>query len=133
MPGNRNKLAFIDLSNFLGLSTKTSTSVTQDNALRVAKNTDFFTKLGGISKPPGSRRVLSSQYTESSVVKKVSWVGFYKAADLDGQILRQVLVAAGTKIHRLESNGSLTALTGAGLNVTESRTEGLFHASDRFG
>lgn len=128
----RQKLAFIDISNFLGLNSKSTTTLSEIQSLEIAKNTDFFTQYGGISKPPGSKRILSAQYTESGSAKQISWIGFYKAADLDGQILRHVLCAAGTKLHKLETDGTLTALTGAGLPVTETRTEGLFHSADKF-
>ena len=96
-----------------------------------AINTDLFTRYGGITKPPGMSRILSSIYTESGSAKKMSWLGFYKAADLNGQTLRHVLVAAGTVIGRIDS-GAITALTGSGKSITEARTEGLVHVSADF-
>lgn len=132
MSGVRQKLDTIEFTNLLGLSTKVSQDVSQDSVLQIAKNTDFFTILGATSKPPGSALVLASIYKENSQAQKVSWIGQYKAADLDGQILRHVIIAAGTKLHKIESNGTLTALTGTGFNITETRTKGLFHSSDQY-
>lgn len=132
MSGVRQKLGHLDISSWLGISTKTSNDVTQDAALTIAKNTDFFQLLGALSKSPGSRRVLSAIYTEVGIAKIMSWIGFYKSPDLNGQILRHVLVAGGTKLHKIEDNGSLTPLTGVGFPITEIRTEGLFHSADQF-
>lgn len=128
----REPLGYLDLTNFKGLSTKTSPELTDEAQLRVATNTDHFEEYGGLSKPPGMSRVLASIYTELGIAQPFSWIGFYKAADLNGQILRHVLVAGGTKLHKLETNGTLTALTGAGTNVTESRIAGLFATSTQF-
>lgn len=126
------RLGHIDLTNWVGLNSKVSQDVSQDSSLQVAKNTDFFELLGAVSKPPGSGRVLSSIYTENSVPKRMSWIGLYKAPNLDGQILRHILVAGGTKLHKIETNGSLTALTGTGKPVTETRRDGLFHTADQY-
>lgn len=128
----RPKLPYIDITNWLGLSTKTSNEITADAALTISKNTDFFEKFGAVSKCPGSRRILSSIYTEAGLTKSIPWVGFYKAPDLNGQILRHVLIAAGTKLHKVETSGAVTALTGVGFPITEIRTEGLFHSADQF-
>lgn len=128
----RETLGYIDLTNWKGLATKTSPDLTDEAQLEVAINSDHFEEYGGISKPPGMSRVLSAIYTESGATKTISWVGFYKAPDLNGQILRHVLIAGGTKILRIESNGSVTALTGSGLSVTDTLTEGLFFTSAQF-
>lgn len=133
MTGQRQKLPYIDLFNWSGLYTKGSPDVVSNTQLQISKNTDFFTAYGSVSKPPGSTRVLSSIYRESGTHQKMSWLGFYKAADLDGQILRHVLVAGGTIIHRIETSGSLTALTGSGKPITEARIAGLVHADDIYG
>jgi hypothetical protein len=133
MTGQRQKLPYIDLFNWSGLYTKGSPDVVSNTQLQIAKNTDFFTSYGSASKPPGMGRVLSSIYTESGTQQKMSWLGFYKSADLNGQILRHVLVAGGTILHRIETSGSLTALTGSGKPVTEARTAGLVHSADLFG
>lgn len=131
---DRNRLPYIDVKSFIGqgagLVTKISEEVVQDFGLRDAKNVDFFTQYGAIGKSPGTSNILASVYTEASVAQPISWLGFYKAADLDGQILRHVIVAAGTALHRITGtapSATLTALTGAGLPITESRTSGLFH------
>jgi hypothetical protein len=127
----RPKLPYIDLLNWKGLNTKSSNDVLEDTQLRDAKNTDLFTQYGALSKPPGSSRVLSATYKEGGNAKQLSWVGFYKASGLDGQILRKVLVASGTVISELDGS-SLTALTGAGKSITEARTEGLFATDTMF-
>ena len=128
----RPRLPFIELFNWLGLYTKGSNEVVNDAQLRVALNTDFFSSYGAISKPPGMSRVLASTADNGNI----SWVGFYKAADLNGQVLRHALVANGTKLSRVTGtagSATLTALTGTGKNVTEARTAGLFHDSAMFG
>ncbi len=129
---DREHLPSIEFFNWTGLYTKGSNRVVNANQLRIAENTDLFSEYGAISKPPGSSRVLAAQYTETAVPQDMSWIGFYKHADLDGQILRHVLVAGGTILHRVESGGTLTALTGAGLSITEARTAGLFHTATMF-
>jgi len=128
----RQKLDYIDLENWRGLNTKSSPSLVDNAQLVVAKNTDHFSEYGALTKPPGMSRILSSIYTESAAARQISWVGFYKAPDLNGQILRHVIVAAGTKLHRIDS-GSLTALTGSSDHaVPSARTEGLFATSAQF-
>jgi hypothetical protein len=78
-------------------------------------------------------RVLSSTITESGSPVQISWVDFYKAADLDGQILRHVLIAGGTNLFRVESGGTTTQLTGAATNpITTSRTTDLVHTSQKY-
>lgn len=129
---DREHLPSIEFFNWTGLYTKGSNRVVAPNQLRIAENTDLFSEYGAISKPPGSSRVLAGQYSESGTPQSMSWVGFYKHADLDGQILRHVLTAGGTILHRVETDGTLTALTGSGLSVTETRTAGLFHTSTMF-
>lgn len=121
----RQKLPYVDLKNFKGLFTKSSVEVLSAEQLRVAENCDFFKKYGAVAKIAGSKRILNSIYKESNAVKPISWVGFYKSPDLAGVIQRHVLVAAGTTLNRLESDGSLTQLE-------SGRTSGLFHDSDRF-
>src|SRR3990167_2490469 len=131
MAGERGKLARIDWTNFAGINTKSSSEAMSDQQLRIAENADHFSVYAATSKPPGSSRVLSSAYTETAVAQDVSWLGFYKASDLNGQILRHVLAASGTKLHKITS-GSFTALTGSGFPITETRTAGLVHSADRF-
>ena len=136
MSGERGKLARIDWTNFAGLNTKSSSEAIamrpdRGPQLRVAENTDHFSTYAAVSKPPGSSRVLAAAYTEGSVAQDVSWLGFYKASDLNGQILRHVLAAAGTKLHKVTGT-TLTALTGVGFPITETRTAALVHSGDRF-
>ncbi len=131
MSAARENLELIQIARWKGLNTKSSPILVDPTQLIIAKNTDLFTEYGGISKPPGSSRVLSTPYTEGGTARQVSWIGLYRASDLNGQILRHVLAAAGTKIHKVNGT-SLTALTGSGKSVTETRTEGLFHSSAQF-
>lgn len=127
----RENLELIELTNWKGLNSKSAPSGVLDTQLIISKNTDFFTQYGAASKPPGMSRVLATAYTESGAAKEISWIGLYRASDLNGQILRHVLAAAGTKLHKIDGT-SLTALTGTGKPVTETRTEGLFHTSAQF-
>jgi hypothetical protein len=129
----RSRLPFIDLLNLIGLNTKSSNEIKNDLSVSTSDNTDLFRVYGAVSKAYGSSRVLSSVYTENSSPRKISWIGFWKNAALNGQTDRQVLCAAGTKLQRLETNGTLTALTGAGLDITESWIEGLPHMAQKSG
>lgn len=117
-------LVSLDLKNFQGLYTKSSPDVLNPEQLDIAENVDFFQVYGGAAKIKGNVRILSTTYKESSVVKPISWVGFYKEADLDGTILRKTLIAAGTTIQDVNiSTGALTSLK-------TGRTSGLYHTSD---
>ncbi len=126
---DREKIPYVDLMNFKGLATKASPDTTPQGMLRVAENCDFFETYGALAKMPGSARILSSIYKESAVVKPISWLGFYKAPDLDGQILRHTLVSAGTTLARLNSG----SVTGADDVLETGRTSGLVHSADRLG
>lgn len=121
----RPTLAYIDLLNWIGLYTKGSNELLEGTHLKTAINCDLFTEYGAISKPPGSSRVLSGPFSSGGSPAKMSWLGFYKAPDLDGQILRHVLVAAGTTLQKIETDGSLTELS-------TGRTEGLFATSAKY-
>ena len=122
----RPRIPFIDLLNFIGLNTKSSNEVKNDLSVSVSDNTDLFRVYGAVSKPYGSSRVLDAVYTEGGSARKISWIGHWKIAGLNGQTDRQVLCAAGTKLHKLTS-GTLTALTGGSFNITEDWLEGLYH------
>jgi len=129
---DRPRLPYVDLKNWAGLYTKSSTDVLAPEQLKVASNVDFFNIYGATSKLKGSSRVLSAPYTEAAVAKPISWIGFYKASDLAGAILRHVMIASGTYIKKL--NG--TALddipnTSAGTASTSGRVSGLFHTYDQ--
>lgn len=117
------KLPYVDLLNFKGLFTKSSPDVLEAEQLRIAENCDFFETYGALTKIKGNDRILSTQYKESGTVKKIPWIDFYKASDLDGQILRHTLVAAGTILGRIDGSSITTLCTG--------RTEDLFHSSDQ--
>src|SRR5258706_1195012 len=131
--GERAPLAFIDLLNFIGLNTKSSNEVKQDLSVSESINTDLFRKYGAVSKCFGSSRVLNAVYTESSAPKKISWLGLWKNTALNGQTDRQILAAAGTKLQRVETNGTLTPLTGVGQNITENWLEGRVHQHQKVG
>jgi len=122
MPG-REHIPYISIKGWQGLYTKSSPEVLTADQLSIAQNCDFFETYGGVAKIRGSSRVLNSPYKESGVAKKIPWIGFYKAPDLDGTILRQPLVAAGTTLGRVE-NGKIT-------NLLTGRTPNLYHTSDR--
>ena len=123
---DRPRLPYVELVGLTGLVTKSSPEVTKETQLRVAQNCDFFEEYGSIAKIKGSSRVLSSIYQENSITKPISWIGFHKAAGLDGSITRHVLAATGTRLSRVESNGSLTTLA-------TGRLSGRFHTSARLG
>jgi hypothetical protein len=119
------RLPYLDFKSWQGLWTKPSTeSLTDPRQLRVAENCDFFERYGAISKIKGNRRVLTSQYTEDGIAQKISWVHFHKAINLDGQVLRHPLVAAGSTLGRIEDDGTITTL------LTD-RKKGKFHTADR--
>ncbi|KKL70944.1 hypothetical protein LCGC14_2099880, partial [marine sediment metagenome] len=118
----REHLPYLDVKGWQGLNTKSTAEAISPEQLRIADNCDFFEEYGAISKIRGSSRILSTPYKESGVAKKISWIDFYKAPDLDGTILRHTLVAAGTTLGRVENNQITNLLTG--------RTANLFHTAD---
>jgi|SRR5271166_612189 len=111
----RPPLIQVDLKNYQGLFTKSSSEILSPEQLAVAQNVDFVALYGAASKLRGNLRILTN-----AAPTPVSWVGFYKSVDLNGQILRQVLIAAGTTLQLINSDGSLTQLT-------SGRTSGLVH------
>lgn len=106
----RQSLIDIDIGNFQGLYTKTAPTILDFAQLRQCQNADFFAEYGAIRRVRGTSRVLSGAYTESATAKGIYWIGFYKAADLDGSIIRQTLIGAGTTIQKINSDGTLTSL-----------------------
>jgi hypothetical protein len=123
----RPRIPFIDLLNFIGLNTKSSNEIKQDLSVAVSDNTDLFRVYGAVCKPYGSSRVLNAvKNNDFGGPAKISWIGFWKVAGLNGQTDRQVLCAAGTALYTVVS-GVLTALTGAGKTITEAWIEGLYH------
>ena len=122
----RPRLPYVDLLNFIGLNTKSSNEIKNDLSVSTSDNTDLFRVYGAVSKPYGSSRVLNAVYTESGGAQPFSWIGHWKIAALNGQTDRQVLCAGGSYLHKLAS-GALTALTGAGKNITETWLAGLYH------
>ena len=119
----RERIPYFDIKAFQGLFTKASTESIQPEQLRICQNVDFFDEYGAMAKIRGSSRVLATAYTEASVVKKITWLDFYKSADLDGTILRHTLCAAGTTLGKVDGDVITTLLTG--------RTPNLYHSSDR--
>ena len=120
----RLSLLQLDLHNFQGIYSKSSADVLNPEQLNDAQNTDLFRLYGAAAKIKGNSRVLSTVYTESSNPKPISWIGFYKEADLDGQILRHTLLAAGTTIQLVDTT------TGILTQLKTGRTSGLYHVSD---
>lgn len=119
----RERLPYLDVKGWQGLYTKSTPEALSAEQLRTCQNVDFFEEYGALAKIRGSSRKLSTTYKESGAAKKISWIEFYKAPDLDGSILRHTLVAAGTKLGRVENNQITTLLTG--------RTSDLYHTADR--
>ena len=114
-------LPYLDIKGFQGLYTKSTPEVLQAEQLSIAQNCDFFEKYGAISKIRGSSRVLDTPYLSGGTAQKIPWVEFYKAADLDGTILRHTLCAASTILGRVENGAITPLLTG--------RTADLYHSS----
>ena len=128
---DRPKLPYIDITNWAGLNTKSSTDTVEPNQLKIAENISFFDQYGGLSKLKGSSRVLATQYNEGGPSLPISWLGMYKSSDLDGAILRHVLCAAGTFIKKV-SGTSLINIPNTSSNTTSTggRTSGLAHTYD---
>ena len=124
-------LPYIDLLNFIGLNTKSSNEIKNDLSVSVSTNTDLFQVYGAVSKPYGSSRFLASIYTENGSPAAIPWVGFFKFTELNGQIARHVLANAGSFLYRVETDGTLTRLTGTGKNVTETWINPLAHMSQK--
>jgi len=104
------KMPSVDIINFEGLYTKQNPETLKVTQLRECKNADFFREYGSLSKLRGNTRVLSSQYSEDAVTKGIYWGSNYKVQDLSGAIDRQVIIAAGTTIQKINSDGTLTEL-----------------------
>ncbi|MFQ5753145.1 MAG: hypothetical protein ACE5HI_14225, partial [bacterium] len=127
------EIEVLDLVNWRGIFTKFAPEILKDEQLSISVNTDYFNSYGAITKSKGLRRILNSRIVEHNKVVPITWVGFYKAADFNGQILRHVLIAYSDKIARVEPDGTLTDLIWSGSpNLNEKRIPGLFHQSDRF-
>jgi len=110
MSGARNAMPSVDLVNLQGLYTKQNPETLEVSQLRECKNVDFFREYGSLSKLRGTNPVLTGQYSETSVVKGIYWGSNYKSQELDGSIIRHVLIGAGTTIQKLNDGGSLTSL-----------------------
>jgi len=121
----RERIPFLDIKGFKGLNTKTTPEFLAAGQLTQSQNVDYYEDYMAAAKIRGSSRILNNPYTEGGVAKPISWIGFYKAADLDGTILRHTLVAAGTTLGRIESGQITTLLTG--------RTNNLYHTADLMG
>lgn len=121
----RERIPFIDIKGFKGLTTKPASDSTKPENLEICQNVDFFEEYGAVAKLHGNSRILTTTYKEDAVAKTIPWIQFYKAADLDGTILRHTIVAAGTILGRVESNAITTLLTG--------RTPDLYHSADMMG
>lgn len=128
----RPKLPFLEWTKWAGLNTKSSEDIQPEEQARVADNTDFFVKYGSVTKARGMSRVLNTPILESGSPVPISWVGFYKSADLAGQIQRTVLIASGTTIRQVNSDGTTTALAGeAGLPCPDALNSGNFFGASQ--
>ncbi len=128
---SREKLQYVDLTNWLGLATKGVPELVKPEHLSVAINTDLYEDFGGIAKPAGTRRVLNDILLNEGTPANISWVGLYKSANLNGQILRHVLIAGGAHVYKVSAkeNATLEQLTG-GTNPMPARTDNLVHVAD---
>lgn len=110
----RNPMPSIEMINWEGLYTKQNPETLQITQLRECKNGDFFREYGSLSKLRGTKRILSSQYFEGGECvgdeQPIPWGAFYKTQDLAGRIDRQVIIAAGTTLQKVNTDGSLTEL-----------------------
>lgn len=124
MSVERPTLPYVQLTAWKGLHTKLARTALKGDQLITSQNTDYVKRYQAISKLKGARRILSTIYQESSVTKPIAGVMFYNYPDLDGQLLRHVLIAAGTTLQRVNtSSGALTSLA-------TGRTSGLIHSWD---
>lgn len=125
MAPERPTLASISLTNWKGLYTKTSPELLEMTQCRTFENADLFFEYGSATKLAGSKRLLLSNdasnvvgtisggvYQEGGTTRPLSWVGFYKYPDLDGQILRRTIAQCGTTIQEVDySSGLITELS----------------------
>ena len=121
---NRPTRPYLDFKNWQGLATKPIPTALKVEQLLIAQNVDYFKAYGGVAKCKGSSRVLSSVYTEGGTTKTISWIGFYKYLDSNGEQLRRVLINAGTTLQRVNTS------TGALTSLASGRVDGLIHAHD---
>ena len=130
-------LPIVEVKSWKGLYTKGSEEILEPTHLRVAQNVDYTQKYGAIGKIRGNKRLLTTQYTESSVVKPISWVGFYKSPDYNGQVKRKVLVACGTKLGSYNGSTAIDTFTDPGYTVptdiVANRQSGLPHVAAQVG
>ena len=106
----RNTVPTIEMINWEGLYTKQNPETLKPTQLRECKNADFFREYGSLSKVRGNLRVLNSVYTESSTAKPIAWGGFYKTQGLDGAIVREEIISAGTTLRKVNTDGTTTEL-----------------------
>ena len=111
----------VDVVNIEGLNTKTNPDLLGEAKLQVAKNPDYYTEYGSVAKARGVSRVLTNQIAG---VPPVSWIGFYKSQDFAGQIVRETLYQAGTKIYMLDGT--------SGTELAAGQPSGLFRSHDQF-
>ena len=117
----RDSLPHVDIVNIEGLNTKTNPDLLNTVKLQVAKNLDFYEEYGSVHKFKGATRVVD----EIAGGASVSWLGFYKSQDFAGQIVRETLYQAGTKMYM--KDGTSSTDLGA-----DPQLSGLFRDSDMF-
>ena len=125
----RPSLPYIDIFQFEGLTTKASPEILDpmkgNLAARILENGDLFKMYGSISKSRGNKPLLAAQYAENSVVQPISWIAPYRYPDLNGLLLKEVLVNAGTKI----AKHNPTTPAGGGLDILGSGYKTIFRTS----
>jgi hypothetical protein len=104
------------------LNSKTNPDLLSGVNLQVAKNVDYYSEYGTVSKFKGATRVTS----KIGGGVPVTWIGFYKAQDFAGQILRETIYQAGTKMY--QKNG----IASDELTTENVQTAGIFRDSDMF-
>jgi hypothetical protein len=127
MSTHRDQLPYVDIMPIGGLNTKTNPEVLKQINTQEMKNVDFIEEYGSIAKSKGNSRVLPDPLLEGGSAVPVSWIGFYKSQDYAGQIVRETLFQAGTKLFQ---KGATSATTPT--EIATGQPSGLFRSHDQF-
>jgi len=125
MSVERSSQAFVDFANLEGLNTKTNPDFLKTSNLTECKNADFFTEYGSTRRALGNSRVLSSKIEEGGSGAPISWIGFYRSQNFAGQLVRETLIQAGSKLFQLNGTSVTQLATG--------QPSGLFRSHTQFG
>lgn len=120
---------YVNISSFAGIYSKNNPELLDPSQLREGENLDLFKIYGAASKLRGNKKIGGRLVASND---DVSWIGFYKSPDLDGQTLRHVLTQRGDGIYRLETGGTFTNLD-IESPISNDEPNGLFRTSDMFG